>query len=468
MRITNMTFKIHTLIRIVLLSMLSFTASAVPMENAAVPPTLAPVLKNAMPAIVNVAVQGVLPNSNANADDEDTDSQDQQAQQQPQAPEKSKKFQSIGSGVIVDPQNGVIITNDHVIRNANLITVTLNDGRRLKAKLIGGDSETDIAVLKIDAKNLKSLPIGDSDKAEVGDFVVAIGNPFGLNSFGNSQTATFGIISATKRSDLNIEGVENFIQTDAAINPGNSGGALVNAAGELIGINTAIISPYGGNIGIGFAIPINMAKDVAQQLIKYGSIHRGLMGIFVQHLTPELAQAMGYSEDFKGALVAQVNQDSPAEKAGLKPGDIITQINNTKITEATQVKSTVGLLRVGSDAKIILQREGKEITLNASVTDVKKHEQKLQASNPFLYGLALKNFEQDSPLHGHIVGVQVVGASENSAGWRAGLRPGDIIIAANKTQTNDVKSLQSVALQQKQQLLVQVLRGIGALYLLIV
>ncbi|WP_162263961.1 MULTISPECIES: Do family serine endopeptidase [Legionella] len=458
----------HTLIRIVLLSMLSFTASAVPMENAAVPPTLAPVLKNAMPAIVNVAVQGVLPNSNANADDEDTDSQDQQAQQQPQAPEKSKKFQSIGSGVIVDPQNGVIITNDHVIRNANLITVTLNDGRRLKAKLIGGDSETDIAVLKIDAKNLKSLPIGDSDKAEVGDFVVAIGNPFGLNSFGNSQTATFGIISATKRSDLNIEGVENFIQTDAAINPGNSGGALVNAAGELIGINTAIISPYGGNIGIGFAIPINMAKDVAQQLIKYGSIHRGLMGIFVQHLTPELAQAMGYSEDFKGALVAQVNQDSPAEKAGLKPGDIITQINNTKITEATQVKSTVGLLRVGSDAKIILQREGKEITLNASVTDVKKHEQKLQASNPFLYGLALKNFEQDSPLHGHIVGVQVVGASENSAGWRAGLRPGDIIIAANKTQTNDVKSLQSVALQQKQQLLVQVLRGIGALYLLIV
>ncbi|KTD36177.1 DegP protease (Do-like, S2-serine-like) [Legionella nautarum] len=465
-----MAFKIHTLIRIVLLSMLSFAASAVPMENAAVPPTLAPVLKNAMPAIVNVAVQGVLPNSNANAEDDDADSQDQQAQAQPQpqVPEKARKFQSIGSGVIVDPQNGVIITNDHVIRNANLITVTLNDGRRLKAKLIGGDSETDIAVLKIDAKNLKSLPIGDSDKAEVGDFVVAIGNPFGLNSFGNSQTATFGIISATKRSDLNIEGVENFIQTDAAINPGNSGGALVNAAGELIGINTAIISPYGGNIGIGFAIPINMAKDVAQQLVKYGSIHRGLMGIFVQHLTPELAQAMGYSEDFKGALVAQVNQDSPAEKAGLKPGDIITQINNTKITEATQVKSTVGLLRVGSDAKILLQRDGKEITLNASVTDVKKHEQKLQASNPFLYGLALKNFEQDSPLHGHVVGVQVVGASENSAGWRAGLRPGDIIIAANKTQTTNVKSLQTVAQQQKQQMLVQVLRGIGALYLLIV
>ena len=188
----------------------------------------------------------------------------------------------------------------------------------------------------------------------MGDFVVAIGNPFGLNSFGNSQSATFGIVSALKRSDLNIEGVENFIQTDAAINPGNSGGALVNAKGELIGINTAILSPYGGNVGIGFAIPINMAKDVAQQIIKFGSIHRGLMGIFVQHLTPELAQSMGYPEDFQGALVSQVNPNSPAELAGLKAGDIITQINDTKITQATQVKTTISFLRVGSTAKMMI------------------------------------------------------------------------------------------------------------------
>ncbi|MFA5959087.1 MAG: Do family serine endopeptidase [Tatlockia sp.] len=436
------------------------------MENTAPAPSLAPVLKNAMPAIVNVAVQGFMPASLPGAEEENDNNN--RAQQPELSPEKARKFQSIGSGVIMDPKHGIIITNDHVIRNASLITVTLNDGRRLQAKMIGGDSQTDIAVLKIDAKNLKSLPIGDSDKAEVGDFVVAIGNPFGLNSFGNSQTATFGIISATKRSDLNIEGVENFIQTDAAINPGNSGGALVNAAGELIGINTAIISPYGGNVGIGFAIPINMAKDVAQQLIKYGSIHRGLMGIFVQHLTPELAQAMGYAEEFQGAIVSQVNQDSPAEKAGLKPGDIITQINDTKITQATQVKTTIGLLRVGSEAKITVKREGKEITLNAVVTDLKKHEQKLQASNPFLYGLALKNFEQDSPMHGHIIGVQVVGATENSAGFRAGLRPGDIIISANKQQTDNLKALQNIAINKKEQLLVQVLRGAGALYLLIV
>lgn len=427
-------------------------------------PSLAPVLKNAMPAIVNVAVQGTLPSTNASGEDDDN---------KPEAPslqaEKPKKFQSIGSGVVVDPQNGIIITNDHVIRNANLITVTLNDGRRLKARLLGGDGETDIAVLKIDAKNLKSLPVGDSDKAEVGDFVVAIGNPFGLNSFGNSQSATFGIISAMKRSDLNIEGIENFIQTDAAINPGNSGGALVNSKGELIGINTAIISPYGGgNVGIGFAIPINMAKDVVQQIIKFGSIHRGLMGIFVQHLTPELAQALGYSEDFQGALVAQVNENSPAEKAGLKPGDIITQINDTRITQATQVKTTISLLRVGTIARINIQREGKAMSLAAMVTDIKKHEQELQSTNPFLYGLALRNFEQDSPLHGHVTGVQIVGASENSAGWRAGLRPGDIIIGANRQPTLDVKTLQRTALQKKEQLLVQVLRGPGALYLLII
>lgn len=452
------------LYRTILLSLLMFSAYA---DNTQSLTSLAPVLKQAMPAIVNVAVQGIIQVPVAPGEDDEQGSNPDP--EHPQlVPEKSRKFQSIGSGVILDPTNGVIITNDHVIRNATSITVTLNDGRRLKARLVGSDGDTDLAVLKVDAKNLKSIPIGDSDKAEVGDFVVAIGNPFGLNSFGNSQSATFGIISAMKRSDLNIEGIENFIQTDAAINPGNSGGALINTKGELIGINTAIISPYGGNVGIGFAIPINMAKDVVMQLIKFGSIHRGLMGIFVQHLTPELAQALGYSENFQGALVSQVNENSPAEKAGLKPGDVITQINDTKITQGTQVKTTISLLRVGSEAKISIMRDGKPIVLKAIVTDIKKHEQELQSNNPFLYGLALRNFEQDSPLHGNVVGVQVAGASENSAGWRAGLRPGDIIISANKLHTPNIKALQNVASKQKQQLLLQVLRGPGALYLLIV
>lgn len=428
-------------------------------------PTLAPVLKSAMPAIVNVAVQGIIPGTSPQSTNEDDDANPTTP---PSIDTKPRKFQSIGSGVIIDPENGTIVTNDHVIRNALLITVTLNDGRRLKAKLIGSDSDTDVAVLKVDAKQLKSLPIGDSDKLEVGDFVVAIGNPFGLNSFGNSQTATFGIVSATMRSDLNIEGIENFIQTDAAINPGNSGGALVNAKGELIGINTAILSPYGGNVGIGFAIPINMVRNVAQQIMKFGSVHRGLMGIFVQYLTPELAQAMGYPNTLQGALVSQVNGDSPAENAGLKAGDIITKINDTQITQATQVKTTISLLRVGSDANITVNRNGKEVKLRVVVTDIKQHEQKLQSSNPFLYGLALHNFEQDSPLHGHINGVQIIGASENSAGWRAGLRPGDIIISADSKPTADTKALQDIAHQVKDQLLVQVIRGAGALYILII
>lgn len=447
---------------------LAISSHVVQASEAPLLPTLAPTLKKIMPAIVNIAVQGYTTQPAPGM----APSTEEDNPEKPSAPgmtqEKPRKFQSIGSGVIMDPRNGIIVTNDHVIRNAQIITVTLNDGRRLKAKLVGSDSETDVAVLKIEAKNLKSLAIGDSDALEVGDFVVAIGNPFGLNSFGNSQSATFGIVSATKRADLNIEGVENFIQTDAAINPGNSGGALVNAKGELIGINTAIISMYGGNVGIGFAIPINMAKDVAQQIIKFGSVHRGLMGIFVQALTPELAQAMGYDEQTTGALVAQVNEGSPAAAAGIKSGDIITEINDTKIAQASQVKTVISLLRVGSEATITIKRNKQDLKLHAMVTDIKQNEQQLQASNPFLYGLALRDFEQDSPPHGHIAGVQIVGASENSAGWRAGLRPGDVIISANKTPITNTKALQDSAKQKQQQLLVQILRGSGALYILII
>ena len=408
-----------------------------------------------MQATVNIAVQGVLP--------------EEIVLEEKGKPRRKKtgKFEALGSGVIVSPEKGYIITNAHVVQYAKTITVTLNDGSRVEAKLLGSDDDSDLAVLQIKAKNLPYLPIGNSSKLHVGDFVAAVGNPFGLNSFGNSQTVTLGIISALQRSELNIEGIENFIQTDAAINPGNSGGALLNMHGELIGISTAILAPYAGNVGIGFAIPVNMAMDVMQQIIKYGSIHRGLVGVFVQPLTPDLSKAFGLPSGTKGALIAQVNSDSPAEKAGLKAGDIIISINHEKITDASQVKNIIGLLRVGSKAQLDVIRDGETLSLSAIVTDAKKHEQQLQLKNPFLYGLALRDFNQESPLHGHVIGVQVVGVAEASPGWRAGLRPGDVIVSANHKNVEDLAELQSATESVKTSLLIQVLRGPASLFLII-
>lgn len=420
-------------------------------------PSLAPMLEKAMPSIVNVAVQGKI----------STGEMDPEHDPKKHVPTKPKKFDSIGSGVIIDDKRGYVVTNAHVINHATTITLTLYDGRRVLAKVIGADNETDIAVLQIKADNLKALPHGDSNQLKVGDFVVAIGNPFGLNSFGNNQSATFGIVSALRRNTLNIEGVENFIQTDAAINPGNSGGALVNTEGQLVGINTAIITPFGGNIGIGFAIPINMVKDVVKQLIQFGSVNRGLMGIYVQHLTPELVQAFGLPTGTKGALITQVNDNSPAAKAGLKSGDVITHINDTAITDSAQVKTTIGLLRIGTSVKMKVIRDKRVLTINAIVTSVKQHEMQIQAANPFLYGLALADFTQQTPLQGIITGVQIVGASEQSAGYRAGLRPGDVISQANGRLVQNIKELSDIARQAQNQLLLRVLRGSGALYIVI-
>jgi len=432
-------------------------------------PSLAPIMQRDMPAIVNIEAQGyALPDA---GDDEDSAPNRAKRPKAPakRGPVKPRKFVSIGSGVVIDGEKGYVLTNAHVIQNASTITVTLHDGRRVKAKMLGADPQSDIAVLEIKAKKLHAINIGNSDNAKVGDFVIAIGNPFGLNRYGTSQTASFGIISAVQRNDLNLSGgqsVENFIQTDAAINPGNSGGALINLQGELIGINTAILAPYGGNIGIGFAIPINMAKSIMEQLVKYGSIHRGLMGIFVQHLTPELAEAFSLP-DTNGALIAQVNQDSPAAKAGLKPGDIIRNINGTTITDAAQVKNMIGLLRVGSTVAMQVLRDGKPLQIDAKIADLKQHESALQAKNPYLFGLVLRDFSEQSPLHGDTKGVRVYAASENSAGWRAGLRPGDIIVSANNQAIDDTTSLNKLAMQSSKQLLLHVIRGPGSMFVVI-
>ncbi|HNE00032.1 MAG TPA: trypsin-like peptidase domain-containing protein, partial [Plasticicumulans sp.] len=279
-------------------------------------PTLAPMLEKATPAVVNVNTESHVRTPRNPLLDDPVFRRFFNLPKQPH--ERERKAQSLGSGVIVDAERGYVLTNHHVIEGADVISITLRDGRQLQAKLIGSDPDTDVAVVQVPAKNLSALPLADSDGLRVGDFVVAIGNPFGLG-----QTVTSGIVSALGRSGLGIEGYEDFIQTDASINPGNSGGALVNLRGELIGINTAILAPSGGNVGIGFAIPINMARQVMDQIVRHGAIRRGLLGVATQDLTPQLAQAFGIRTD-QGAVISQIGAKSAAEKAGLRVGDVIT------------------------------------------------------------------------------------------------------------------------------------------------
>src|SRR5579885_1177525 len=265
-----------------------------------------------------------------------------------------RETEAVGSGVIVDAARGYVLTNSHVVDNAKKIEVTSKDNRRFTATLIGRDTGTDIALLQIPADNLTAVPIGDSSQLRVGDFVLAIGNPFGLG-----QTVTSGIVSALGRTGLGIEGYEDFIQTDASINPGNSGGALVNLQGALVGINTAILAPGGGNIGIGFAVPINMARAVMDQLIRYGEVKRGRIGVAIQDLTPDLAQALN-TRQTGGAVIARIEPGSPAERAGLKSGDLIVAVNGVKVHSGTQLHNMIGLSRIGDEVRLTYERGGVE------------------------------------------------------------------------------------------------------------
>lgn len=434
-----------------------------PITNNGQPVTsLAPMLKRAMPGVVNVVVRGEMPAA-------------PRAEKAPVNPQQRKQlkpgmepFQSVGSGVIIDAKKGYVITNAHVVKYAKEITVNLNDGRSFKAKKIGTDPDSDIAVLQIKAKKLIALPLGDSSKLQIGDVVVAIGNPFGLNVHGPTSTATAGIISALQRSDLGIENYENFIQTDASINPGNSGGALVNLKGELVGINTAILAPggRGGSVGIGFAIPVNMAKNIMNQLVKYGSVRRGLMGILVQSFTPKLAEAFG-TPNLKGALVSKVSKGSPAEGAGLTEGDVIIKMNKQVIRSGSDVRNLVGLLRVGDKVSLEVMRGKKKVPLQMKIVDPKQHRKQQYAAQRFLFGMALKEFDAQSPSHGEVHGVQITGLTATSPGWQAGLRPGDVITSVNQKKVQKVSSLETVAKAAKDNLLVHVLRGSAALYFVV-
>jgi serine protease Do/serine protease DegQ len=425
-------------------------AGPAPTAEAAPLPSLAPMVKRVSPAVVNIATRGTV--------------KDQSGQRNPlmddpffrrffdvppdSAP-RERQFQSAGSGVIVDAKNGYIITNFHVIENASEITITLLDNRTFTAKVVGSDEGSDLALLQAKQPDLIALTLGDSGKLEVGDYVVAIGNPFGLQ-----HTVTAGIVSALGRTGITPEGYEDFIQTDASINPGNSGGALVNLRGELVGINSAILSRSGGNIGIGFAIPVNMVKGVMEQLVKYGEVKRGVLGVNIYNVTPDIAKEYGLAES-TGALVAGVVQGSAAEHAGVKTGDIIVSLNGTAMKTAGELRNAIGMLRVGDNVELGLLRDGKLRKVTALISERDDADHGAASINKNLEGAEVA----DAPDGG---GVLVKSVQEGSAAAQAGLRANDVIVGVGRTPTGNIKSLRQAA-KGANFLLLNVRRGSASL-----
>ncbi|MDH4382074.1 MAG: DegQ family serine endoprotease [Gammaproteobacteria bacterium] len=414
-------------------------------------PSLAPMLAQVTPAVVNISTEGHV---ELRTNPLFNDPFFRRFFNVPNMPQ-SRKTQSLGSGVIVDANRGLVLTNNHVIANADQISVRLTDGRRFSAKLVGTDPETDVAVIQIKATGLVGLPLADSERLRVGDFVVAIGNPFGLG-----QTVTSGIVSALARSGLGITGYEDLIQTDASINPGNSGGALVTLKGELAGINTAIYSQSGGNIGIGFAIPINMAQQVMEQLVKFGEIKRGYLGAEMQNLDPELAAAFGLSGR-SGAVLVTILPDSPAQRAGLRAGDVVTKVNGKAVRDAADLRNQIGLMRVGDGVQLEFVRDGKAMKASAQVGARGSKEAQANSGirNPRLAGVSVADLDENSPVYGQVNGVQVTQVTNGTAAWKAGLRDGDVILSVNRVEVPDVDSFVMLVGQTKGQLLLGVLRG---------
>jgi Do/DeqQ family serine protease len=396
-------------------------------------PTLAPMIRKVSPAVVNIATRGTIRERGAQNPLLDDPFFRRFFDVPPDTGPRARPFQSAGSGVIFDARSGYIVTNAHVVENASEITVTLQDGRDLKAEIIGSDTPSDVAVLRVKPDGLTQIPLGDSARVEVGDFAVAIGNPFGLQ-----HTVTSGIISGLSRSGINPDGYEDFIQTDASINPGNSGGALVNLRGELIGINTAILSRSGGNIGIGFAIPVNMARSVMEQLIRYGSVKRGQLGVSMYTVTPDIAHSLGLPS-VVGALVSQVVDGSPADHAGIRTGDVITSVNGQPVKSNSELRNTIGLLRVGDKVEIGLLRDGKPLRVTAVISDTATELSGGPASiHKSLEGAVLA----DAPDAG---GAMVRNIEPGSAAAQAGLRAEDVIVGANRGRVSSVRDLRDRA-----------------------
>ncbi|MBF0400117.1 MAG: DegQ family serine endoprotease [Magnetococcales bacterium] len=418
-------------------------------------PTLADIIEPVIPAVVNIATSTRIQVPEHPLLSDPFFRQFFNLPKQRGGREREQK--SLGSGVVVDAKKGIILTNQHVIDKADQITVTLRDGRSIQAKRVGVDTATDIAVIQVQAKNLQQIPLGNSDLLRVGDFAVAIGNPFGLG-----QTVTSGIISALGRKGLGLKGYEDFIQTDASINPGNSGGALVNLRGELIGINTAILARGGGNVGIGFAIPVNMAQRIMEQLVQFGEVKRGVLGIQSQDLTPELAEAFAISAK-EGAVVAMVIPGSPAEKAGLKRGDVITKANGHPVHGMADLHNTVGLSRTGEQIVLELIRDGVTQQVAVVIAEPEQLVYEGEQIDPRLQGAALED-PDSSENNG---GVHVVSVEPDSVAWTVGLRADDQIISVNRRAVQSCRELKAIMKRVKNKLLLNIHRGGENLFILV-
>ncbi|HCR0091676.1 TPA: serine endoprotease DegQ [Enterobacter hormaechei] len=433
----------------------SFPASAalpsqVPGQEAI--PSLAPMLEKVLPAVVSVQVEGTARQSQRIPEELKKyfgeDAPDQQAQ----------PFEGLGSGVIIDAAKGYILTNNHVISQADKISVQLNDGREFDAKLIGGDDQSDIALLQVqNPSNLTQIAIADSDKLRVGDFAVAVGNPFGLG-----QTATSGIVSALGRSGLNLEGLENFIQTDASINRGNSGGALLNLNGELIGINTAILAPGGGSIGIGFAIPSNMAKTLSQQLIQFGEVKRGLLGIKGMEMSADIAKAFKLNVQ-RGAFVSEVLPNSGSAKAGVKSGDIIVSLNDKPLSSFAELRSRIATTEPGAKVKLGLIREGKPLTVEVTLDKSTSSSASAEQISPALQGATLS----DGQLKNGTKGISVTTVEKSSPAAQAGLHQDDVIVGVNRTRVQSIAEMRKVLESKPAVIALQIICGNDTLYILL-